>query len=88
MAEKLKSKLEDASREYKNMNIKIWDFLHGAPSPAATPPAKFQSPMTTPSGRKVTGGEKERERKTPLIEATTFCLQRPRAAHALCSNKE
>ena len=31
-----KSKLEDASREYKKMNIKICDFCHGAASPAAT----------------------------------------------------
>ena len=32
----LKSKLEDASRESKKMNIKICDFFHGAASPAAT----------------------------------------------------
>ena len=39
----------------------------------------------TPSGRKLTGS-KERE-KTLLIVATMFCLKRPRAAHALCSNQ-
>ena len=31
-----KSKLEDASREYTKLNIKICDFVHGAASPAAT----------------------------------------------------
>jgi hypothetical protein len=32
-----KSKLEDASREYKKLNIKIHDFIfHGAASPTVT----------------------------------------------------
>ena len=48
--------------------------------------AKFQNPRTIPSRRKVTGSDREkkkRERKTLLIMATKFCLQRPNAAHAL-----
>ena len=31
-----KSMSEDPSNDFKNINIKIWDFFHGAPSPAAT----------------------------------------------------
>ena len=50
------------------------------------PHAKFENPRTTPSGKKVTGGERKRE-KTQLIEATTLCLQHPRAAHTTCSNQ-
>ena len=49
--------------------------------------AKFQNHRRTPSGRKVTQAERKRERrrrqKTLSIVATTFCLQCPRAAHAV-----
>ena len=39
--------------------------------------AKFQKPMATPSGKKVTERrEKEEIVKKPLIVATRFCLQR------------
>jgi hypothetical protein len=32
--------------------------------------AKFPNPRITPSGRKVTGAERKKERKTPLIVDT------------------
>ena len=40
-------------------------------------PYKFHKPRTTPSGRKVTQAEREREKKKPLIVDTEF-----HAAHA------
>ena len=42
--------------------------------------ATFHKPRTTPSERKLTGGE-ERKKKNNAV-ATTFCLQCRRAAHA------
>ena len=45
----------------------------------------MQNPRTSPSGRKVTRGE--RREKTPLIVATTFCLQHPGVAHATHSDQ-
>jgi hypothetical protein len=45
--------------------------------------AKFQSPRTVPSGRKVTPKKEKHEtrKEKTLIVATRFCLQRPRAVH-------
>ena len=42
---------------------------------------KYQNP------RKKREKESERREKTPSIVATTFCLQRPRAAHAISSDQ-
>jgi hypothetical protein len=52
--------------------------------------AKYQNTRTTPFGKKVTGVEKEKEKKEkkmPLIVATPFCLECPRAAHAAPSDQ-
>ena len=52
------------------------------------PNAKSQNPGTIPSRIKVTRGEREREKNTQLIVATTFCLPCPRTACATCSDQQ
>jgi hypothetical protein len=46
-------------------------------------PPKISYGRTTPSGRKIFGSETREREKTLLIEAARFCMQHPRAAHAL-----
>ena len=48
------------------------------------PHAKFWTPMITPSARKVTAGERE---KNAVNSGHFVPQQRPRAAHALCSDQ-
>ena len=44
--------------------------------------AKFPNPRTTPSGRKVCGGEEEKKKNNTKYSGHFVPQQRPRAAHA------
>ena len=58
--------------------------FHWISFPKVTKISKIENSWKTPPPEEK---EKEKERKTPLIGATTLCLQHPRAAHTLSSEQ-